>query len=138
VRRWDIKVAAAGDADLVRTPTYSLFFPHRLHFFQRPAFYHVQPPLPYLFKAQSGLIPLYIAQSVQMAKSARSSVKKANKSKLRARVFGPVENARTERLSAKLLQLATEPAVASSGDTAMELVDKGKEVQLRRCCFSGV
>ncbi|KAI9761192.1 MAG: hypothetical protein M1840_001992 [Geoglossum simile] len=63
-----------------------------------------------------------------MAKSARSSVKKANKSKLRARVFGPVEIARTERLSAKLLQLATESAVARPDDTAMELVDKEQQV----------
>ncbi|KAI9718970.1 MAG: hypothetical protein M1812_003855 [Candelaria pacifica] len=44
-----------------------------------------------------------------MAKSSRSSSKKANKSKLRSRVFRPVENARTERLSAKLLHLASQP-----------------------------
>lgn len=44
-----------------------------------------------------------------MAKGARSSVRKTNNSKLKARVFGPVENARTERLSAKLLELASQP-----------------------------
>ncbi|KAH8821520.1 hypothetical protein F5884DRAFT_90358 [Xylogone sp. PMI_703] len=43
-----------------------------------------------------------------MAKSARASTKKTNNSKLKARVFGPVENARTERLSAKLLELASQ------------------------------
>jgi hypothetical protein len=44
-----------------------------------------------------------------MAKSARASSKKANNQKLKSRVFGPIETARTERLSAKLLQLAAEP-----------------------------
>lgn len=42
-----------------------------------------------------------------MAKGLRSSTKKANKSKLRSKVFGPVEGARKERLSAKLLDLAS-------------------------------
>jgi hypothetical protein len=41
-----------------------------------------------------------------MAKGLRSSTKKTNRSKLRAKVFGPVEAARTERLSVKLLELA--------------------------------
>ena len=45
-----------------------------------------------------------------MAKGLRSSVKKANKSRLRDRVFGPAEDARKERLSAKLLELAMRPA----------------------------
>jgi hypothetical protein len=44
-----------------------------------------------------------------MAKSARASTKKANHQKLKSRVFGPVEDARTERLSAKLLELASQP-----------------------------
>ncbi|KAF2261186.1 hypothetical protein CC78DRAFT_608772 [Lojkania enalia] len=44
-----------------------------------------------------------------MAKGLRSSVKKSNKTKLRSRVFGPVEAARTERLAAKLLELAQQP-----------------------------
>ena len=37
-----------------------------------------------------------------MAKGARASSKKANRTKLRANVFGPVEQARAERLHAKL------------------------------------
>ena len=45
----------------------------------------------------------------EMAKSSRSSNKKANNVKLKSRVFGPVEDARTERLSAKLLELASQP-----------------------------
>lgn len=44
-----------------------------------------------------------------MAKGARSSIRKNNNTKLKARVFGPVENARTQRLSAKLLELASQP-----------------------------
>ncbi|KAK6439721.1 hypothetical protein LTR95_004075 [Oleoguttula sp. CCFEE 5521] len=41
-----------------------------------------------------------------MAKSARSSGIKKNNTALRKKVFGPVEKARNERLSAKLLALA--------------------------------
>lgn len=44
-----------------------------------------------------------------MAKSARASVKKHNKTNLRHRVFAPVEQARNERLNAKLLELASQP-----------------------------
>jgi hypothetical protein len=44
-----------------------------------------------------------------MAKGARASTKKVNHQKLKSRVFGPVESARTERLSAKLLELASQP-----------------------------
>jgi hypothetical protein len=44
-----------------------------------------------------------------MAKGARASTKKSNNQKLKSRVFGPVEIARTERLSAKLLELASQP-----------------------------
>ncbi|KAH8683312.1 hypothetical protein BGZ60DRAFT_399885 [Tricladium varicosporioides] len=44
-----------------------------------------------------------------MAKGARASVRKANNVRLKTQVFGPVENARMERLSAKLLELAAQP-----------------------------
>lgn len=44
-----------------------------------------------------------------MAKSVRASVSKRNSAKLRATVFGPADNARTERLSAKLQELASQP-----------------------------
>ncbi|PYH98924.1 sulfatase [Aspergillus ellipticus CBS 707.79] len=44
-----------------------------------------------------------------MAKSVRASVSKRNKAKLRATVFGPVVDARTQRLSAKLQELASQP-----------------------------
>lgn len=44
-----------------------------------------------------------------MGKSARASAIKKNNSALKKRVFGPVEMARSERLSAKLLELASQP-----------------------------
>ncbi|KAI9677585.1 MAG: hypothetical protein M1817_006539 [Caeruleum heppii] len=62
-----------------------------------------------------------------MAKGLRSSVKKSNKSKLRSRVFGPVEAARTERMSAKLLELASQPKPAKPQDTKMEIEGNGPE-----------
>ncbi|KAK8225594.1 hypothetical protein HDK77DRAFT_431804 [Phyllosticta capitalensis] len=47
-----------------------------------------------------------------MAKGARSSVRKTNNQKLKKNVFGPVEDARTKRLSEKLLELAQQPRPA--------------------------
>lgn len=44
-----------------------------------------------------------------MAKGARASSKKANHVKLKGHVFGPIETARNERLSAKLLEIASQP-----------------------------
>ena len=67
-----------------------------------------------------------------MAKGLRSSVKKANRSKLRARVFGPVENARTERLSAKLLELAAEPKPGK--ETGEEMEVEGKRSSSNHSC----
>lgn len=43
-----------------------------------------------------------------MAKSARASSRKNNNQKLKKNVFGPVESARTERLSAKLMELVAQ------------------------------
>lgn len=58
-----------------------------------------------------------------MAKSARASKIKTNNSKLKSRVFGPVETARTERLSAKLLELASQPRPNKNNidDVAMDV-----------------
>lgn len=50
-----------------------------------------------------------ISIAFEMAKGARASTKKANNARLKAGVFGPVESARNERLSAKLLELASQP-----------------------------
>ncbi|CAL5868849.1 uncharacterized protein PFLUO_LOCUS3076 [Penicillium psychrofluorescens] len=44
-----------------------------------------------------------------MAKSVRASVSKRNKAALRKTVFGPVVDARTERLAAKLQEIASQP-----------------------------
>jgi hypothetical protein len=40
-----------------------------------------------------------------MGKSSRASTRKANNRELKSKVFGPVESARTKRLSAKLLEI---------------------------------
>lgn len=44
-----------------------------------------------------------------MAKSSRASSVKKNNQRLKKTVFGPVETARNERLSAKLMALASQP-----------------------------
>ncbi|KAH7140581.1 hypothetical protein EDB81DRAFT_798261 [Dactylonectria macrodidyma] len=62
-----------------------------------------------------------------MAKSARSSSRKANNQRLAANVFGPVEAARAERLHAKLLELAKQPK-PESADIAMDAEDGISEV----------
>ncbi|RAH57865.1 sulfatase [Aspergillus piperis CBS 112811] len=57
-----------------------------------------------------------------MAKSVRASVTKRNRAKLRATVFGPAVDARTERLSAKLQELASQPR-PNEEKSSMELDD---------------
>lgn len=49
-----------------------------------------------------------------MARSSRSSAKKANNQRKAAGIFGPVEAARAERLSARLLEIANQPKPESS------------------------
>jgi hypothetical protein len=56
-----------------------------------------------------------------MAKSLRASTKKANKARLRKTVFGPVEAARNERLSGKLLELASKPRPPTSQDVDVDM-----------------
>ncbi|SPQ26046.1 7e3172d8-42e1-492b-a18a-687595617700 [Thermothielavioides terrestris] len=69
-----------------------------------------------------------------MAKSSRASTIKKNNQRLKKNVFGPVEAARAERLSAKLLALAAQPKpqrdvemneapTDESKDTATEKMD---------------
>lgn len=62
---------------------------------------------------------------LKMAKGLRSSRNKANNRKLKANVFGPVENARKERMSAKLLEIALQPRPATDGDSKMEVEATG-------------
>lgn len=67
-----------------------------------------------------------------MAKGARASSKKANNARLKAGVFGPVEGARNERLSAKLLELASQPK-PKKNEVAMEV--DSKETRPSTCWF---
>ncbi|KAI0840614.1 hypothetical protein F5Y06DRAFT_244029 [Hypoxylon sp. FL0890] len=63
-----------------------------------------------------------------MAKSARSSTRKTNNQRLKANVFGPVEAARAERLSAKLLELAAQPKPPNPESNEIKIVnDAGEE-----------
>lgn len=62
-----------------------------------------------------------------MAKGARASSIKANNTALKTKVFGPIETARTERLSAKLLALAAAPRPSTqkdAGDVSMDVEGK--------------
>ena len=63
-----------------------------------------------------------------MAKGLRASRTKKNNQALSKRVFGPVEAARNERLSAKLLALAQQPKAPRE---EME-IEKGKHTRHRR------
>ncbi|KNG81984.1 GPI ethanolamine phosphate transferase 2 [Aspergillus nomiae NRRL 13137] len=67
-----------------------------------------------------------------MAKSVRASVQKRNRAKLRATVFGPVVDARTERLSAKLQELASQPKPSNEEklDTALDMKDRQEETKI--------
>src|SRR4051812_11727997 len=56
-----------------------------------------------------------------MAKGLRASVKKSNRSKLRSAVFGPVEQARAERLHAKLLETVNQPKPEPPKKADMEI-----------------
>ncbi|OTA66680.1 hypothetical protein K449DRAFT_391124 [Hypoxylon sp. EC38] len=62
-----------------------------------------------------------------MAKSARSSTRKANNQRLKANVFGPIEAARAERLSAKLLELAAQPKPPKPESNEMKIEDDAAE-----------
>ncbi|KAF2086956.1 hypothetical protein K490DRAFT_66268 [Saccharata proteae CBS 121410] len=68
-----------------------------------------------------------------MAKGSRSSVRKTNNQKLKSKVFGPVESARTERLSAKLLELAQqskpEKAETQKANTEVEAEEPTTDAQ---------
>ncbi|KAI1268666.1 hypothetical protein F5Y18DRAFT_238645 [Xylariaceae sp. FL1019] len=62
-----------------------------------------------------------------MAKSSRASSRKANNQRLKAKVFGPVESARAERLSARLLELAAQPKPERAESDTMNIVDDASE-----------
>lgn len=56
-----------------------------------------------------------------MAKSVRASVSKRNRAALRKKVFGPVVDARTERLAAKLQEIASQPKPEVPEKATMDL-----------------
>ncbi|KAI0024869.1 hypothetical protein F4780DRAFT_723368 [Xylariomycetidae sp. FL0641] len=58
-----------------------------------------------------------------MAKSSRASSRKVNNQRLKKNVFGPAEIARSERLSAKLLELASQPKPEKPEGEEMKVVD---------------
>jgi hypothetical protein len=58
-----------------------------------------------------------------MAKSSRASTNKANNRRLKSKVFGPVEDARMQRLSAKLLELAAQPAPEQPQESSMDVAN---------------
>ncbi len=62
-----------------------------------------------------------------MAKSARASNTKRNRRNLRAKVFGPAHDARLERLSAKLQEVASKPSVTE--EKAMEVDDTTQQAE---------
>ena len=71
-----------------------------------------------------------------MAKSARASVMKRNHAKLRATVFGPVSDARTARLAAKLHDLASQPKPPQDEKMDKEdAIETGKTVAHSYPCF---
>ncbi|ERF69121.1 hypothetical protein EPUS_01077 [Endocarpon pusillum Z07020] len=65
-----------------------------------------------------------------MAKGARASTRKRNNAALRAKIFGPAVDARTERLSAKLQELVSrsKPSV----ERMMEVDSTGEDVKEQR------
>lgn len=67
----------------------------------------------------------FSCNTATMAKSARSSQIKANNRRLKKNVFGPIEAARNERLSAKLQELIAQPKPEREVEVEMEAVDEG-------------
>ncbi|KAK4165414.1 hypothetical protein QBC43DRAFT_315965 [Cladorrhinum sp. PSN259] len=63
-----------------------------------------------------------------MGKSSRASTIKQNNQKLKKNVFGPVEQARVERLHAKLAELVAQPKPVKEAEMADEAADETNEV----------
>ncbi|KAJ5882187.1 uncharacterized protein N7529_000859 [Penicillium soppii] len=59
-----------------------------------------------------------------MAKSIRASVSKRNRATLRKNFFGPIVDARTERLHAKLQELADKPKPEAPAKSKRELAEQ--------------
>ncbi|KAJ5972661.1 uncharacterized protein N7479_002579 [Penicillium vulpinum] len=59
-----------------------------------------------------------------MAKSVRASVSKRNRANLRKNLFGPLNDARTERLAAKLQEIASQPRPEAPAQSKKDLEDE--------------
>lgn len=70
-----------------------------------------------------------------MAKSVRASVSKRNSANLRSKVFGPVDAARTARLSAKLQELASQPKpdAGKSNENEDQMKTGMFTIRVRKC-----
>jgi len=64
-----------------------------------------------------------------MAKGLRASTKKANRAKLRSKVFGPVEDARMQRLSSRLMDIASRAQSKATQDVGVDESDRSKPGQ---------
>lgn len=62
-----------------------------------------------------------------MAKSSRASTIKANNQRLKRNVFGPVEAARLQRLSAKMREIAAQPKPIP--EVEMKPVEEAEEAE---------
>jgi hypothetical protein len=69
---------------------------------------------------------LDFASAGGMAKGLRASTKKANRAKLRSKVFGPVEDARMQRLSSRLLDIASRPQSKATQDVGVDESGRSK------------
>jgi hypothetical protein len=72
--------------------------------------------------------------TVTMTRGLRSSGLKKNKKALRKRVFGPVEQARQERMSQKLASIIAAPKPERN---EMEHVEEGEHIPAQRCGILG-
>jgi Protein of unknown function (DUF2423) len=61
-----------------------------------------------------------------MAKSARASTRKRNNAALRSKIFGPAHDARTQRLSAKLQELVSQPKPLEDKATEVDATGRGE------------
>lgn len=76
-----------------------------------------------------------------MAKSSRASVNKRNHQALKRKVFGPAEQARAERLSAKLQELVSQPKASEANAMDVEQepgLDKSDEQNADDALVGGV
>lgn len=72
-----------------------------------------------------------------MAKSSRASTVKANNQRLKAKVYGPVEQARRERLSARLLEVAAAPKPPQPEESEMKIVEADEEAEVTEKATTG-